>query len=347
MGNPIHCPSPGQHTKAPSRTPEGLSIGCPLSYGRCDSEGDSGLSAASRPADPWLPQRMPGARGGWPQLRPDGPFWGGPGAQPRRRQRATVGPARQWRAEAKGRAGAPYCRWVSPRGRPNHRGEGGGGRDVLEEGGHSPFQVLDASAIEGIRGLAGERSSIYSCIQIYKALTPPPAPPAYRGATEGPGPPSYVGSSEERPCPDLGLCAPPSAPAGAGAAAGGWAPPPPDDCTCRVKPRLKGGWLPPPSSQGSPMFPTEGGPKILKLKPSWHQRRRSKLLTVSLKHSKGRRSEERGLGGGGGLLWCTAVLIHPWARGGGGSMAGHLTRTSGTALSIPPSRCSRVPWLCD
>ena len=115
-------------------------------------------------------------------------------------------------------------------------------RDVLEERRHSPFQVLDASAMEGIRGLAGESSSIYSCIQIYKALTPP-TPPAYRGATEGPGPPSYVGSSEERPCPDLGLCAPPSTPAGAGAAVGGWAPPPPDDCTCRVKPRLKS---PPP-----------------------------------------------------------------------------------------------------
>ena len=39
-----------------------------------------------------------------------------------------------------------------------------------------PFQVLDASAIEGIRGLAGESSSIYSCIQIYKALTPPCPP---------------------------------------------------------------------------------------------------------------------------------------------------------------------------
>ena len=113
-----------------------------------------------------------------------------------------------------------------------------GDRDVLEERGHSPFQVLDTSAIEGIRGLAGESSSTYSCIQIYKALTPP-APPAYRGATEGPGPPSYVGSSEERPCPDLGLCAPPSAPACAGAAVEGWAPLPPDDCTCRVKPRLK------------------------------------------------------------------------------------------------------------
>ena len=42
---------------------------------------------------------------------------------------------------------------------------------------HLPFQVLDASAIEGIRGLVGESTSIYSCIQIYKALTPP-APPS-------------------------------------------------------------------------------------------------------------------------------------------------------------------------
>ena len=52
-----------------------------------------------------------------------------------------------------------------------------GGRGVLVERKHSPFQVLDASAIEGIRGLAGESSSIYSCIQISKALTPP-APPS-------------------------------------------------------------------------------------------------------------------------------------------------------------------------
>ena len=51
-----------------------------------------------------------------------------------------------------------------------------GARDVLEERRHSPFQVLDASAIEGTRGLAGESSSIYSCIQIYKAL-PFPRPP--------------------------------------------------------------------------------------------------------------------------------------------------------------------------
>ena len=30
-----------------------------------------------------------------------------------------------------------------------------------------------------------------------------------------------------------------------------------------------GGWLGPPSSYGPPMVPTEGGPKILKLKSSW------------------------------------------------------------------------------
>ena len=40
-------------------------------------------------------------------------------------------------------------------------------RDVWEERRHLPFQVLDASAIGGIGGLAGEGSSMYSCIQIY------------------------------------------------------------------------------------------------------------------------------------------------------------------------------------
>ena len=42
---------------------------------------------------------------------------------------------------------------------------------------------------------------------------------------------------------------------------------------------------------------------ILKLKSSWHRRRRSKILAVSLKHWKGRT--------GGGPLRRTAVLIHP------------------------------------
>ena len=87
------------------------------------------------------------------------------------------------------------------------------------------------------------RAHLYTAVYRYIRPLPPPPPPAYRGATEGPRPPSYVGSSEERPCPDRGLCAPPSAPADAGAAVGGWALPPPDDCTCRVKPRLKS---PPP-----------------------------------------------------------------------------------------------------
>ena len=65
------------------------------------------------------------------------------------------------------------------------------------------------------------RAHLYTAAYRYirKALTPP-RPPAYCGATEGPGPPSYVGSSEERPCLDLGLCDPPSAPADARAAVG-------------------------------------------------------------------------------------------------------------------------------
>ena len=41
------------------------------------------------------------------------------------------------------------------------------------------------------------------------------------------------------------------------------------------------------------MVPAEGGLKILKLRSSWHRRRRSKILDVSLEHWKGRR------GGGG------------------------------------------------
>ena len=48
---------------------------------------------------------------------------------------------------------------------------------AIVPGRHLPFQVLDASAIEGIRGLAGESSSMYSCLEMYKALTPP-APPS-------------------------------------------------------------------------------------------------------------------------------------------------------------------------
>ena len=36
------------------------------------------------------------------------------------------------------------------------------------------------------------------------------------------------------------------------------------------------------------MVPAEGGPKVLKLKSSWHRRRRSKILAASLKHWKRR-----------------------------------------------------------
>ena len=79
------------------------------------------------------------------------------------------------------------------------------------------------------------------------------------------------------------------------------------------------GWGPPPSSQGPPVVLAEDGPKTFQRKSSWHQRRRSKSLAVSLKHWKGRRGVQGGGGGGGTppprLLRCTAVLIH---RGGWG-----------------------------
>ena len=59
----------------------------------------------------------------------------------------------------------------------------------------------------------------------------------------------------------------------------------------------EGGWLGPPSSQGPPMVPAEGRPKIFKGQSSWHRRRRSKILAASLKHWKGR--GEGGSRGGG------------------------------------------------
>ena len=74
----------------------------------------------------------------------------------------------------------------------------------------------------------------------------------------------------------------------------------------------------PPSSQGPPVVPAEGGPNILKPQSSWHRRRRSKILAVSLKHWKGRRGGG-GAGSRGGvpplLLRCTAALTHPGGRG--------------------------------
>ena len=89
--------------------------------------------------------------------------------------------ARGLRRTASSACAAPVT--SDPQGRveiPKTVGRARPNRDVLEERRHSPFQVLDASAIEGIRGLVGESSSIYSCIQIYKALTPPAPPPPQR-----------------------------------------------------------------------------------------------------------------------------------------------------------------------
>ena len=93
-----------------------------------------------------------------------------------------------------------------------------------------------------------------------------------------------------------------------------------------------GGWLGPPPPRVPLRSPLKAA-EIFTLKSSWHRRRRSKILAVSVKHRKGRRGGGRGGGGGGGLLLrCTAVLIHhcpspsPEARaryvagGGGGTL---------------------------
>ena len=71
------------------------------------------------------------------------------------------------------------------------------------------------------------------------------------------------------------------------------------------------------------MVPAEGGPRILKLKSTWHRRHRKKILAVSLKHWK--RSEGPG-GGGALLLGCTAVLIHPCQCPTTGGLIFHLPR---------------------
>ena len=58
------------------------------------------------------------------------------------------------------------------------------------------------------------------------------------------------------------------------------------------------------------MVPAERGPKVLKLKSSWH---RSRNLAVSLKHCKLRRGGGGSRGGGDPLrLRCAAVRIHAY-----------------------------------
>ena len=63
------------------------------------------------------------------------------------------------------------------------------------------------------------------------------------------------------------------------------------------------------------MVPAKGGPKILKLKSSWHRRRRSKILAVSLKHWKGKTGGHPGGvyeddGVGGQWTWVSNPALH-------------------------------------
>ena len=92
------------------------------------------------------------------------------------------------------------------------------------------------------------------------ASCPPPPPPASPGRREGGGDGGGSRQSEQEG-PYAGMYEK----EGRGVSEGGF------------------GWDP-PSCQGPPVVPAEGRPKILKLKSSWHRRRRSEILLPSAVH---------------------------------------------------------------
>ena len=126
--------------------------------------------------------------------------------------------------------------------------------------------------------------------------------------------------------------------------------------------RGEGVWLGPPLLPGSPYGPHR---RLLKPKSSWHRRRRSKFLAVSLKHWKG-----RGGGGLGGLPALPAVYGRSWppstaelrhaprprqSRGGPGRKAPRCTvrgvtadvRTSCAPVTSPASQAPPMPRAGD
>ena len=114
-----------------------------------------------------------------------------------------------------------------------------------------------------------------------------------------------------------------------------------------------GGWgvrlpPPPPYSQGPPMVPAEGGPKIFERKSSWHRRHRSKTLAVSLKHWKG--GLGRGTGGPGGGAAPSPPAVYgpsltslpeplPLADGASGGTGGIAPAVSHALVDRPARSC--------
>ena len=98
-----------------------------------------------------------------------------------------------------------------------------------------------------------------------------------------------------------------------------------------------------------PYGPCRRRAKNVKLKSSWHRRRRSKILAVSLKHGKGRRGG--GVQGGGGYPPLPTVYGRPNTSLVQGKGSGkwreanrcHQTATQPRVMPSPPPQ----PHLCD
>ena len=122
----------------------------------------------------------------------------------------------------------------------------------------------------------------------------------------------------------------------------------------------KGGGLAgtPPLLQGSPYGPRRRlAKKCFLLQSSWHRRRRSKILAVSLKHRKGRGG--RGRGCTPLLLRCTAALMHRWQWNtpfveytchrpcfAPCGLWREVTRASSPLNECVPQESGAVRWLC-
>ena len=152
------------------------------------------------------------------------------------------------------------------------------------------------------------------------------APPIARPAIPPPHPSRHPRQLPPTPCAPRDNCLPPVSP--------------PRQHPPQGSNRRGGGFgrTPPPPSV--PLWsPPKGDRKILKRKSSWHRRRRSKILAVSLKHCKRRREGGRGskgreVGGGQGRYPPSSYGVRPFYY----ITAPHPPVTP--PATAPPTRCA-------